>query len=81
MTDANLVVIRTFLNRIEAELAHSALEAAGIESLVAADDVGGIRPSLWMGGVRLLVRATDAEEAEKILNQSKDRRHTLRLVD
>jgi hypothetical protein len=65
------VVVRTFLNRIEAELAQSALEAADIESIVSADDAGGLRPGLWMGGVRLLVRAEDAEGAGKILGQSK----------
>jgi hypothetical protein len=35
-------------NRIEAELAHSALEAAEIDSMIAADDAGGNRPHLWV---------------------------------
>ena len=48
MRDAELVVVRTFLNRIEAELAQSALEAGDIESIVSADDAGGLRPGLWM---------------------------------
>ena len=68
MSDTELVVVGTFLNQIEAELAHATLEAADIESMISADDAGGLRPHLWMGGVRLLVRAEDAEQAGKILN-------------
>jgi hypothetical protein len=62
-----LVVVRTFLNRIDADLAQGALEAAGIDSMVGADDAEGNQPQLWMGGVRVLVREEDAEEASKIL--------------
>ena len=71
MSNAELVVVRTFLNRIDAEMAQSALEAADIESIVSADDVGGLRPGLWMSGVRLLVHAEDAEQAGEILGTSK----------
>jgi hypothetical protein len=68
MTDAELVVIGTFLNRIEAEIAQGALEAADIESVVSADDAGGMRPGMWLGReVRLMVRVDDAEQASKIL--------------
>ena len=71
MSNAELVVVRTFMNKIDAEMARSALEAADIESIVSADDEGGLGPSLWMSGVRLLVRAEDAEQAGKILEKSK----------
>lgn len=71
MSDTELVVVGTFLNQIDAEMARSALEAAGIESMISADDAGGLRPHLWMGGVRLLVRAEDAEQAGKIVNPPK----------
>ena len=72
MTDAALVVVGTFLNQIEADMARGALEAADIESMISADDAGGLRPHLWMGGVRLLVRAEDAEQATEILARSKE---------
>ena len=62
-----MVVIRTFLNNVDAELAKSALEAAGITSMIRADDCGGLRPHLWMGGVELLVDDSDAVQAEEIL--------------
>jgi hypothetical protein len=68
---AELVVVRTFLNRIEAEMAQSALAAADVESIVSADDAGGLRPGLWMGGIRLLVRAEDAQQASEVLDESK----------
>ena len=72
MTDAELMVVGTFPNRIEAEIAQGALEAADIESIVSADDAGGMRPGMWLGReVRLLVRAEDAEQAGKILEKSK----------
>jgi hypothetical protein len=67
MTDAELVVIRTFLTRVDADLAKTALDAAGIESMVRSDDAGGLRPHLWMGGIALLVRAEDLERAEEVL--------------
>lgn len=62
-----LVVVRTFLNRIDADLAQGALEAAGIDAMIAADDAEGNQPGLWMGGVRILVREEDAKEAGEIL--------------
>ncbi len=68
---AELVVVATFLNQIEADMAKGILEGADIESMISADDAGGLRPHLWMGGVRLLVRAEDAEQAIKILNSPK----------
>ncbi len=71
MSDAELVTVGTFLNRVDAELAQGALQAHGIESLVSADDAGSQRPHLWMGGVRLLVRAEDAERASKVLGAAK----------
>jgi hypothetical protein len=69
--DHELVVVRDYLNKLEAELAHGALEAAGVHSLISADDAGGTEPGLWMGGVRLLVRVEDAKEAEEILGPKK----------
>jgi putative signal transducing protein len=67
MNDMQLVIVKTFLNRIEAELAKGALEANGIEAIVRADDVGGTRPSFWVSGVDLLVRADDIEMARGVL--------------
>ncbi len=68
MSDTDLVVIRTYINDFEAEVAQTALEAAGIESIIQSDDCGGMRPHLWMGGIELLVRSEDAGNANEILN-------------
>jgi len=69
MSHPALVAIRTFVTAIDAELAQSALEAAGIESLMRTDDCGGLRPHMQMSeGVELLVREEDAEEAARVLS-------------
>jgi hypothetical protein len=65
-----MVVIRTFLNNVDAALAKSALEAAGITSVIRADDCGGVRPHLWMGGVELLVDEADHAQAEEVLGST-----------
>ena len=70
MSDPEVVAVRTFGNRIEAELAHSALAAADIASTIVDDDGGGTQPELWLRGVTLMVRAEDAERAEGILRQA-----------
>ena len=70
MSDLELVVVKTFLSRIEADLAKAALESAGIEAIVRPDDVGGMRPHFWMGGVELLVRTEDQDDAMKILGST-----------
>jgi hypothetical protein len=67
-SDSNLVVVNTFRNRQEAELAQSALEAAGIESIVMADDAGGVQPGFWESEpVRILVRSENETEARDVL--------------
>ena len=65
---SHLVTVRTFLNRIEAELALSALEAAGIDAVLQRDDCGGVRPSLWLSGVDSLVRPEDFRRATDVLD-------------
>ena len=71
MTSGELVVVGDFLSKGEAEIAQGALQAAGIQSLIRADDAGGTEPGLWMGGVKLLVRAEDSERAAAILRPAK----------
>jgi hypothetical protein len=67
--DEPLVVVRTFSSRMEAEIARGALEAAGIDSAIQTDDAGGLRPDLATRfGVHLLVRESDAAEANGILS-------------
>ena len=67
MTDETLEVVATFLTRVDADLACGALRAAGIDATITDDDGGGTNPELWMNGVRLHVRATDAATAKALL--------------
>jgi hypothetical protein len=69
-----LVVIRTYQRGIDADLAKSLLEAAGIPSMIRGDD--GRRYYYGYGlalytGIELLVRAEDMEDAEKILDDTR----------
>jgi glutathione peroxidase len=67
MSFDDLIPVRTFVNGIEADIARSALEAAGIHAVIRRDDCGGVRPSLWMAGIQLLVRREDAAVADSVL--------------
>jgi len=67
-TKSDLVTIRTFISEFEAIVAKSALEAAGIDCMISADDCAGLRPSLSMAnGIKLIVRSDDVGRAEEIL--------------
>jgi hypothetical protein len=64
----DLVVVETYNYRHEADLAHTALEAAGIESMISADDAGGMQVGLeFVRGVKLLVRNEDEDRAREVL--------------
>lgn len=62
-----MVQVGTYNTRSDAELAQSALAAAGIQSAVTADDAGGAYPFDLTGGVRLIVDEVDADDAAAIL--------------
>lgn len=71
MRDDDLVTVDRFLFLAEAELARARLEAAGIDAVLADENV--VRLS-WgdaqaHGGVRLQVRRRDAEEAREVLEE------------
>lgn len=68
-TGRDLVTIRSFVDELEANLAKSRLQAAGIDSMLGRDDCGGMRPSLTFAqGIKLLVRSDDAERAAAVLS-------------
>jgi Putative prokaryotic signal transducing protein len=77
MAHDDLVVVGTFNSRPEAELARSALEAAGIESSVFGDDAGGTQPGLWEGrGVAVVVNRENESEARAVLTECTERTET-----
>jgi len=68
--EPKLVIVRTYQSGLDADLAKTVLEAAGIESMIRGDDIAR---RYYIGlpltqRVELLVRAEDAEDAEKILD-------------
>ena len=63
-----MVPVATYPTRSDAELAQATLAAAGIPSVIAADDAGGAYPfDLTGGGVRLLVDEADVRSAGEVL--------------
>ena len=58
-----------FMSVFEARTACAVLESAGIDAKVVTDNAGGALPSLsaLSGGVRVLVRTEDADEARELL--------------
>lgn len=64
-----MVRVGAYPTRSDAELAQTALAAAGIPSVVAADDAGGAYPFDLTGAAHLLVEETDAEDAAAVLSE------------
>jgi hypothetical protein len=75
---SELVCVRSYAFRPEADLARSVLDAAGIESVIVADDASGMRPlgGLMNRGVMLCVLEEDAARADAALAEGEpaDRR-------
>jgi len=72
MTAAEIVVLRTYNDPFSAEVAKSALEAAGIASMIRSDDGGGQYPGAmgFSRGVELLVRQEDLRRASEIVGST-----------
>lgn len=65
-----MVEVGAYPTRSDAEVAQGALAAAGIESVLVADDAGGAYPfDLTGGGARLLVDEADAGDAASVLSE------------
>ena len=66
-----LVCIKTYPNRIDAELAKTLLEENGIRAMILGDDAGGAYPGLlWgTGGARLLIQEENKEKAISLLDK------------
>jgi hypothetical protein len=69
MADSNLIPIKACANAVEAEHLRALLEEQGVPAFI---DGANANTTLWhvgtaLGGVRVLVRESDSEEAAKIL--------------
>ena len=63
-----MIEVGVYPTRNDAELAQATLAAAGIPSVLSADDAGGAYPFDLSGGARLLVDEADAEDATTLLS-------------
>ena len=68
---ADLICIKTYNNRHEAEVARGFLESGGIKAVISADDA---RLHLLLGGgVRLLVKEEDVQKARELLKETNNK--------
>lgn len=66
--DEELVVIATFANDAEAQIARAVLAAHDIPANVLRDNAGGMLPALdWLVEIRLAVRRSDETVARSLL--------------
>jgi hypothetical protein len=65
------VILKTFLNRYEAEIAKGLLDEKGIDNMISDDDVGGFRPGMVIGEtIKLIVNEEDLEKAKEVIKIS-----------
>lgn len=68
--EQDYISVATFTNEVEAELAQATLAAAGIQSFLKYEDIGGMMPVLQESeGVDVLVDKKDLLEAKAVLNE------------
>ena len=67
MKSSDLVVVATFRSTPDAQIAKGILDEAGIESMIRADNAGGMYPAI--SGPELLVRTEDVQTANEALNR------------
>lgn len=66
----DLVLLATYSNDMDADLAKGHIESAGIEAVIIKDDAGGMLPSLQKTeGVKLMVTRSNSEKATIILQE------------
>ena len=71
MDEQEPVCVATYPAEMPAELARMRLEADGIDAFIIKDDCGGMLPFFQaITGVRLMVRAEDADQAARLLAQA-----------
>lgn len=68
-----LEIVKTFEDKVEAEIAKAYLESNGITSYIRADDEGGMLGGFQLGanGILLFVKRSEKEKAFQLL-KSKD---------
>lgn len=67
MGSTDLISVSTFRSTADAQVAKGILDEVGVESMIRADNAGGMYPAL--SGADLLVRAEDADKARDALHR------------
>jgi hypothetical protein len=73
MKSSDLAVVATFPSTADAQIAKGILDEVGIESMIRADNAGGMYPAI--SGAELLVRSEDVEKANDALHRRHHRSH------
>jgi hypothetical protein len=68
-----LIALSTFRSVADAQIAKGVLDEAGIESMIRADNAGGMYPAI--SGAELLVRSEDIDKAQNALHRRERRSH------
>jgi Putative prokaryotic signal transducing protein len=70
---SDLIAITTFRSTADAQIAKGILDEVGIESMLRADNAGGMYPAI--SGAELLVRSEDVDKAKEALHRRHRRSH------
>ena len=70
---SDLIAVSMFRSTADAQIAKGVLDEAGIDSMIRADNAGGMYPAI--SGAELLVRSEDIDKAQEALQQ-RDAGHT-----
>jgi len=73
VSPSDLIAISTFRSTADAQIAKGILDEVGIESMIRADNAGGMYPGI--SGAELLVRLEDIEKAHDALHRRHRRPH------
>ena len=65
MSSSKLITISTFRSTVDAQIAKGILDEVGIDSMIRADNAGGMYPAI--SGADLLVRSEDVAKAHDAL--------------
>jgi uridine phosphorylase len=67
MKSSDLAVVSTFPSTADAQIAKGILDEVGIESMIRADNAGGMYPAI--SGAELVVRSEDVAKANDALHR------------
>jgi hypothetical protein len=71
VSSSDLITISTFRSAADAQIAKGILDEEGIQSMIRADDAGGMYPAI--SGAELRVRSEDVDRAHDALHRRRRR--------